>query len=69
MTNTKANSIGLSIMIIIAIIILLFTSSCGTTRLTDEQLFHRNNVQHEIDKLWTDYKYQSDSLWIEYYKK
>ena len=69
MTNTKANSVGLGVMIIIGIITLLIFSSCGTTRLTDEQLFHRNNVQYEIDKLWTDYKHKSDSLWIQYYKK
>ena len=69
MTNTKANSIGFSIIIIISLVIILLASSCGTTRLTDEQLFHRNKIQYEIDKEWYRFNHKTDSLWIEYYKK
>ena len=36
--------------------------------LTTEQLSHRNKIDYEIDKLWTEYEYKRDSLIIEYYK-
>ena len=69
MTNTQANSKGLTVMFIVSILTLLVFSSCGITRLTDEQLFHRNKVKYEIDKVWSEYSHKTDSLWIEYYKK
>tara|TARA_R100000655_G_scaffold104028_2_gene150854 strand:- start:328 stop:450 length:123 start_codon:yes stop_codon:yes gene_type:complete len=39
------------------------------TKLTDEQQQHRNEIDYEINKLWTEYQYKVDSLYIEYYKK
>jgi len=49
---------------------LVLLSSCGLmTKLTDEQQQHRNEIDYEINKLWTEYQYKVDSLYIEYYKK
>ena len=69
MTNKQGNSVGLSIMIISIITILLFTlSSCGVSNLTSEQLNHRNRINYEMDKVWTEYQFKTDSLIIEYNK-
>jgi hypothetical protein len=58
-------------MKIIAIILsVLIFSSCGImNNLTDEQLTHRNKIDYEANKLWNEYQYKVDSLYIEYYKK
>ena len=45
--------------------ILLMMSSCGTSQLTQEQV----KINYELDKMWIDYKYKSDSLINEFYKK
>ena len=44
---------------------LLMMSSCGTTQLTQEQI----KINYELDILWIDYQYESDSLVNEFYKK
>ena len=44
---------------------LLMMSSCGTSQLTQEQI----NINYELDVLWIEYQYKSDSLIIEFYKK
>ena len=68
MTNKQGNSVGLSIMIISIITILLFTlSSCGSSRFTTEELNH-SKILYEIDKVWNEYKFKTDSLVIEYNK-
>ena len=46
-------------------IIVLSTISCGTNQLTQKQI----EINYELDKLWIDYKYESDSLINEFYKK
>tara|TARA_R110002050_G_scaffold256297_2_gene395251 strand:+ start:376 stop:585 length:210 start_codon:yes stop_codon:yes gene_type:complete len=69
MTNRRGNSVGIAIMLIVSIIIILFASSCGASKLTNEQLAHRNAIQYEIDKEYVKYSHKTDSLWIEYYKK
>ena len=46
-------------------IILMIMSSCGTSQLTQKQV----KINYELDKLWIDYKYESDSLINEFYKK
>ncbi len=46
-------------------IILAMMSSCGVGQLTQEQ----TKINYELDKLWIDYKYKSDSLINEFYKK
>ena len=52
------------------ILSLLILSSCGImNNLTDEQLSHRNKIDYEASKLWNEYQYKVDSLYIEYYKK
>ena len=68
MTNKRANSMGIIVMIIVTIL-LITLSSCGTSRLTNEQVTHRNNIDYELNKLYLNYSYQRDSLIIEFYKK
>ena len=46
-------------------IILIMMSSCGTSQLTQKQV----KINYKLDKLWIDYKYESDSLINEFYKK
>jgi|TARA_R100001530_G_scaffold47289_1_gene35609 hypothetical protein len=69
MTNKRADSMGILIMILIITLITLL-SSCGVNRgLTNEQVKHRDNIDYELDKLYLNYSYQRDSLIIEFYKK
>ena len=49
---------------IILSIIVLSTVSCGTSNLTQRQI----EINYELDKLWIEYKYKSDSLINEFYK-
>ena len=44
---------------------LMLMSSCGTSQLTQKQI----EINYKLDKLWIDYKYESDSLINEFYKK
>jgi hypothetical protein len=46
-------------------ILLMIMSSCGTSQLTQKQV----KINYELDKLWIDYRYESDSLINEFYKK
>jgi len=46
-------------------IMLAMMSSCGIGQLTQEQ----TKINYELDKLWIEYKYKSDSLINEFYKK
>ena len=53
----------------ITIMAVVVLSSCGlTSKLTDEQLEKRNKIDYEVNKLWNEYQYKVDSLYIEYYK-
>jgi len=45
--------------------VIMMMSSCGTSQLTQKQV----KVNYKLDKLWIDYKYESDSLINEFYKK
>jgi uncharacterized membrane-anchored protein YhcB (DUF1043 family) len=71
MTNKKANSIGISVVLtmILVTVLIMVLSSCGTSRLTNEQVKHRDTIDYELDKLYLEYSYQRDSLIIEFYKK
>ena len=51
--------------IVLATVVIMAMSSCGTSQLTQEQV----KINYELDKLWIDYKYESDSLINEFYKK
>lgn len=62
-------STGILIMIILSILIIILGSSCGTSRLTKEQITHRNNIDYELNKLYLEYSYKRDSLINEFYKK
>lgn len=68
MTNKRANTMGIIVMIIISVLIMTLCS-CGTSRLTKEQVTHRNTIDYELDRLYLEYSYQRDSLIIEFYKK
>ena len=50
---------------IILSIVVLTMFSCGTSQLTQKQV----KINYELDKLWIEYKYESDSLINEFYKK
>ena len=50
---------------IILSIVVLTMFSCGTSQLTQKQV----KINYELDKLWIDYQYKSDSLINEFYKK
>ena len=62
MTNTRANSIGIGVMLIIALIIILCTSCGVLTPMTEKE----KELEYKIDKLYLEYSYQRDSLIIEY---
>ena len=47
------------------IVIIMLLCSCGTSQLTQKQV----RINYELDKLWIEYKYESDSLINEFYKK
>jgi hypothetical protein len=47
------------------IVIIMLLCSCGTSQLTQKQV----KINYELDKLWIEYKYESDSLINEFYKK
>ena len=62
-------AIGFSYIGIILLILLTTLTSCGLThKFTDEELQRRAEIQYEMDKLWSEYSYKSDSLYIELYK-
>ena len=51
--------------LVLLMVVIMAMSSCGTRQLTQEQV----KINYELDKLWIDYKYESDSLINEFYKK
>jgi len=64
MSERKSKNIFL-IGYVSLMILLMIMSSCGTSQLTQKQV----KINYELDKLWIDYKYESDSLINEFYKK
>jgi hypothetical protein len=64
MSERKSKSIFI-IVYVLFVIFLLSMTSCGTGKLTQKQV----RINYELDKLWIDYKYESDSLINEFYKK
>tara|TARA_R100000808_G_scaffold19283_1_gene41914 strand:+ start:554 stop:769 length:216 start_codon:yes stop_codon:yes gene_type:complete len=50
--------------IILLIVVIMSMTSCGTGQLTQKQV----KINYELDKLYIDYKYKSDSLINEFYK-
>ena len=64
MSERKSKNIFL-IGYVVLMITLMMMSSCGTSQLTQKQV----KINYELDKLWIDYKYESDSLINEFYKK
>jgi len=46
------------------IVVTMLMCSCGTSQLTQEQI----KINYELDKLWIDYQYKSDSLINKFYE-
>ena len=46
------------------IVIIMLLCSCGTSQLTQEQI----KINYELDRLWIDYQYKSDSLINKFYE-
>ena len=65
MIEKVVNTVYVTGGIVLATIMIMTMSSCGTSQLTQEQV----KINYELDKLWIDYKYESDSLINEFYKK
>ncbi len=63
MSERKSKSIFL-IGYVSLMIILVMMSSCGVSQLTQEQV----KINYELDKLYIDYKYKSDSLINKFYE-
>ena len=64
-TEKVINTVYVTGGIVLLTILVMSMSSCGTSQLTQEQV----KINYELDKLWIDYKYESDSLINEFYKK
>ncbi len=47
------------------IVLTMLMCSCGTSQLTQKQI----QINYELDKLWIDYKYKTDSLYHEFNTK
>ena len=65
MVEKVVNTVYITGGIVLVMIVIMAMSSCGTSQLTQEQV----KINYELDKLWIDYKYESDSLINEFYKK
>ena len=51
--------------LVLLTIVIISMSSCGVSQLTQKQV----KINYELYKLYIDYKYESDSLINEFYKK
>ena len=51
--------------LVLLTVVIMSMTSCGTSQLTQKQI----EIDYELDKLYIDYKYKSDSLINEFYKK
>ena len=63
MSERKSKNIFIVIYLSL-LTLLLSMSSCGTSQLTQEQI----KINYELDKLWIDYQYKSDSLINKFYE-
>tara|TARA_R100001082_G_C4347872_1_gene153130 strand:- start:936 stop:1151 length:216 start_codon:yes stop_codon:yes gene_type:complete len=63
MSERKSKSIFI-VVYVVFITLLLSMTSCGTSQLTQKQI----KINHELDQLWIDYKYKSDSLINKFYE-
>jgi len=61
---SEKKSKNIFIVVYVALMTLLLSmSSCGTSQLTQEQI----KINYELDILWIDYQYKSDSLINKFY--
>ena len=55
--------------VILITIVIMAMSSCGINRgLTSKQIEKRNSIDYELNKLYSEYSYQRDSLITEFYQ-
>ena len=62
MSETKSRNIFFIVYGLIVVTMLM--CSCGTSQLTQEQI----KINYELDRLWIDYQYKSDSLINKFYE-
>jgi len=62
MSERKSKNIFIVVYVVL-MTLLLSMSSCGTSQLTQEQI----KINYELDILWIDYQYKSDSLINKFY--
>ena len=65
MIEKVINTIYVTGGVILLICVMMCMTSCTTTQLTQKQI----EINYKLDKLYLDYKYESDSLINEFYKK
>ena len=65
MSERKSKNIFLIGYVVLMITLVMMMSSCGTSQLTQKQV----KINYELDKLWKEYKYKSDSLINQLYTK
>ena len=65
MSERKSKNIFLIGYVVLMITLVMMMSSCGTSQLTQKQV----KINYELDKLWIEYKYKSDSLINQLYTK
>ena len=63
MSERKSKNIFI-VVYVVFMTLLLSMSSCGTSQLTQEQI----KINYELDRLWIDYQYKSDSLINKFYE-
>ena len=63
MSERKSKNIFIVVYLVL-MTLLLSMSSCGTSQLTQEQI----KINYELDILWIDYQYKSDSLINKFYE-
>jgi len=63
MSERKSKNIFIVVYVVL-MTLLLSMSSCGTSQLTQEQI----KINYELDRLWIDYQYKSDSLINKFYE-
>ena len=63
MSERKSKNIFI-VVYVVHMTLLLSMSSCGTSQLTQEQI----KINYELDILWIDYQYKSDSLINKFYE-
>ena len=60
--KTKNN---LTAILIVWSLLMLFLTSCSSSKLTIQQQQDLLKIDKQMSKLWNEYEFKTDSLWIE----